>query len=309
MKHFIRTTAIIFILISFLFIQNAKAQLPEGNSNPLFKEYKIKNYIPHMSWAEVEAALKTTDMVIIPVGSIEQHGKHLPLGTDRYIAIELSKLIAQKADVLVAPSVLAGLSEHHMGFPGTLTLSPETFEAVVYESALSLINHGFKKIMILNGHGGNSTSVANIIQKINQTTPAIALDLMKIDVPQKKSPYPSYEYDWHAGIGETSLLLYITGSLVQISQAENPVLTFPPDFKEIEENRKKYSKLSIVASAYLFRPEKTGKKASSREMSSNGVFTTGNVKESSAERGKWEVKDFIEAAVKFIEEWKELGKE
>ena len=108
---------------------------------------------------------------------------------------------------------------------------------------------------------------------------------------------------------ETSLMLYLTGDLVQMSKAENPMLTFPPSFKEIEENRKKYSKLSVVGSAYLFRPKKTGKKASSREMSSNGTFTTGNVKESSAERGKWEVKDFIEAAVKFIQQWHELGKE
>lgn len=309
MKHYIHTTAIVFFLVSFVFTPSANAQLPEGNTNPLFKEKKVKNFMPHMSWAEVEEALKETDMVILPVGSIEQHGKHLPLGTDSYIAVELSKLIAQKADVLVAPSVLAGLSEHHMGFPGTLTLTPETFEAVVYESALSLIQHGFRKIMILNGHGGNSASVENIIQKINQTTPAIAIDLMKIDVQKKKSPYKSYRFDWHAGVEETSLMLYLTGDLVQMSKAENPVLTFPPNFNEIEENSKKYSRLGAVASAYLFRPEKTGKKGSSREMSSNGTFTTGDVKESSAERGKWELKDFIEAAVKFIQEWKELGKE
>ena len=146
-------------------------------------------------------------MVIIPVGSIEQHGQHLPLGTDILIVTELAKLIAQKADVIVAPVVLAGLSEHHMGFPGTLTLSPATFEAVVYETALSLIKHGFKKIMLFNGHGGNGVSTANIIQKINQTTSAHAIDLRSINVPENDSSYPLYELDWHAGVGETSSVM------------------------------------------------------------------------------------------------------
>ncbi len=199
-----------------------------SETNPLFKEAKVKNYLPHMSWKEVEEALERTDMVIIPVGSIEQHGKHLPLGTDTYGAIEASKLIAQKTDVLVAPAVFAGLSEHHMGFPGTLTLRPETFEAVVFDAAKSLIHHGFTKIMIYNGHGGNTTSVTNVIQKINQTTPATAVFLNDLAVPEDEDPEPAIPYDWHAGEGETSYMLYMTPSLVDMSRAEKPVLTFPP---------------------------------------------------------------------------------
>lgn len=307
MKRFYKIMAIVIILFFLQLTQNAKTQLSAEDSNPIFKETKVKNYMPHMTWAEVEEALKTTNMVIIPVGSIEQHGQHLPLGTDIYLAIELSKLIAQQANTLVAPAVFAGLSDHHMGFPGTLTLSPETFEAVVYESALGLIKHGFRKIMIVNGHGGNRTSVANVIQKINQATPATAMDLMSIDIPEKDSSYPTYEYDWHAGIEETSIMLYLAGSLVQMSRAENPVLNFPPVVREIQKNMKKGSKLGAVMGAYLFRPEETGKKASSREMSSNGAFTTGDLKDSSAGRGNWEIKNFIEAAVNFIEEWKKIG--
>src|SRR5512139_1299051 len=144
----------------------AAAQNPD--SNPLFGDKRIKNYLPHMTWVEVEQALTHTDAVIIPLGSTEQHGRHLPLGTDSFEAVETAKLIAQKADVLVAPVVLAGLSSHHMGFPGTITLTPETFEAVVYETAQSLIGHGFRKILIFSGHGGNAVSVAAIIQRINQ---------------------------------------------------------------------------------------------------------------------------------------------
>jgi creatinine amidohydrolase len=112
-------------------------------------------FMPHMSWDEVEAYLKTSDMVIIPVGSMEQHGKHLPLNSDIVQATEICLRIAQKTGVLVAPSVLAGVSEHHLGFPGTIALTPTTFEAVLYETTQSLITHGFRRIIYYTGHGGN----------------------------------------------------------------------------------------------------------------------------------------------------------
>jgi creatinine amidohydrolase len=76
-----------------------------------------------MTWPEVEALLKRTDMVIIPVGAIEQHGPQGPVGTDFLNGVEVAKLIAQQTDVLVAPILLPGNSPYHMGFPGTITLS------------------------------------------------------------------------------------------------------------------------------------------------------------------------------------------
>jgi len=276
-----------------------------SETNPLFKEAKVKNYLPHMSWKEVEEALERTDMVIIPVGSIEQHGKHLPLGTDTYGAIEASKLIAQKTDVLVAPAVFAGLSEHHMGFPGTLTLRPETFEAVVFDAATSLIHHGFTKIMIYNGHGGNTTSVANVIQKINQTTPATAVFLNVLALSEEEDPEPPIPYDWHAGEGETSYMLYMTPSLVDMSQAEKPVLTFPPIVDKIQESGER--NLGLVQWANLFRPKATGKKASSREMSNIGVFTSGDPNNATVERGRKSTERMVQAAVDFIEAWRKAS--
>jgi len=274
----------------------------KGDTNPLFKETKVKNYLPHMTWPETEAALKKTDMVIIPVGSIEQHGKHLPLGTDTYSAIEVSKLIAQETDILVAPAVFAGLSKHHMEFPGSITLSPQTFEAVVFETALSLIKHGFKKFLFYNGHGGNTTSVKNVIQKINQTTSVTAVFLNEIPVPPDPNT-KNIPFDWHAGEVETSSMLYLTHCLVDMTKAEKPVLTLPPIVhKAMEIN------LDGVMNANLFRPKDTGKLASSREMSNNGVFTSGDPKNATTERGKKRAERFVKAAVKFIEEWKKIAK-
>ncbi len=272
-------------------------------TNPLFHQNKVRNYLPHMTWSEVEQALTRTDMVIIPVGSIEQHGKHLPLCTDICAATEISKLIAQKTDVLVAPAVAVGLSDHHMAFPGTITLSPETFEAVVFETAQSLIHHGFKKILIYNGHGGNNVSVANILQKINQTTPAVAVQLNGMAEPPWQL-IASGALDGHAGVGETASMLYFTPGLVDMTKAENPVLTSSPKVDEVQKHLDEDPHLSRVISALGGRPESTGKQTSTRETTSNGVTTKRDLESATAEQGREQAERFIEAAVKFIETWK-----
>jgi creatinine amidohydrolase len=295
-------SSVLALAVGFGLSLAASAQDP--NVNPLFTEKKVKNYLPHMTWPEVEEALKRTDVVIIPVGSIEQHARHLPLGTDSYGAIEIAKLIAQRAEAVVAPVVLAGLSSHHMGFPGTITLTPETFEAVVYETALSLIHHGFRKILLYNGHGGNAASVANIIQKINQTTPATALDLEKVYAAPKEPAYPPIPLDVHAGVSETSEALYLFGSLVDMSKVENPVLTFPPEMRKIMEMAKTVPVFDEVWSSMWFRPLETGKNTSTREMTNTGAVTTGDIKTATAERGRKELEGFVTAAAKFIEEWR-----
>ncbi len=278
------------------------------DTNSLFKEEKVKNYLPHMSWYEVEQALKKTDMVIIPVGSIEQHGKHLPLITDTYAAIETSKLIAQETDVLVAPVVFAGLSEHHMAFPGTVTLSPETFEAVMYETALCMIQHGLTKIMFYNGHGGNTASVNNVILKIKQETSAAAVFLNDISYIPDRSITKMPDYDWHAGVGETGLMLYLTNSLVNMSLAEKPVITFPEEAKKLQAGAKNNRNLNLITNSYLFRPLDTGKKGSTRELTNTGVVTMGNPADGTAEYGKKSRQRLIKAVVKFINDWKEASK-
>ena len=101
-----------------------------SQSSPLGTESKVKNYLPHMTWPEVEALAQRTDMVIIPVGALEQHGHHLPIGSDILNGIERAKLIAQRTDALVAPILLPGNSAFHLGFPGTITLSLETIQSV-----------------------------------------------------------------------------------------------------------------------------------------------------------------------------------
>jgi len=300
MNKYLKNAASIFIVVFILSSGGFSQEL-----NPLFTAKKIKNYLPHMTWKEVEMALQKTDMVIIPVGSIEQHGKHLPLCTDICGVIEECKLIAQKADVLIAPVLWVGISEHHMGFPGTMTISPETFEAVVFESAVSLIRHGFKKIMIYNGHGGNNTAVNNVLHRLNHKTEATAVSLNALEPPGEESGVLP-EIDWHAGVGETSWMLYVANSLVDMSKAEKPVLTFPPAIQKVMEKAREDPNMESIAWATLFTPKNIGKKASTREMTNNGVMSSGDPGDARSELGRKGVQRLVDAVVKFIEEWKKI---
>src|SRR5437762_4327898 len=148
-----------------------------AQANPLWHEEKVKNFLPHMTWPEVRDLLTRTDMVLIPVPSIEQHGPQTPMGTDFYAGVEEAQLIAQRTDILVAPVLLVGQSPYHMGFPGTMTLSSETIERVYFEAAQSLIQHGFRRFLFLNSHAGNQYITRFVVDRLNQETAAVAIDL------------------------------------------------------------------------------------------------------------------------------------
>ena len=112
-----------------------------------------------LTWPEIAPLAGPETVVILPTAAIEQHGRHLPLEVDTRLVEEVSRLaaerVAERVRVLVAPEVYYGVSGYHMGFPGTMTLTMETFITVVEELCESLIHHGFRRILVLNGHGGN----------------------------------------------------------------------------------------------------------------------------------------------------------
>ncbi len=112
-----------------------------------------------MTWEEAKGALREADYILIPIGSNEQHSLHLTLQTDIALAYEVSKRVVEKSTpdlkLLIAPKIPIGWSEHHMHFPGTITLRPETLLALVSDTCESLRRHGIKNVAIINGHGGN----------------------------------------------------------------------------------------------------------------------------------------------------------
>ena len=205
-----------------------------AQSNPLWHTQKVKNYLPHMTWPEVDALLTRTDMVIIPVPAIEEHGPQLPIGTDYLAGEELAKLIAQRTDVLVAPILLPCLSPYHMEFPGTIALSADTLQRVYFEAAQSLIHHGFRRFM-LTSHTGNQHVSRYIVDRINQETPGIAVELGDAAAPflPKPKDVNLEQFDRHAGIDETSRALYLFANLLDMSKAGKNQLTLPDHLQKM----------------------------------------------------------------------------
>ena len=121
-----------------------------------------------LTWEMVRKLDKENVFVILPIGSCEQHSLHLPLGMDTYSAYLLSIDVAKafEGKGLVLPPIWYGASEHHMDFDGTITLKHETLMILVYDIVASLKKHGFSKIVIINGHGGNTDPLKVAIRKI-----------------------------------------------------------------------------------------------------------------------------------------------
>lgn len=321
MKHIPLSLALAFAALPLIRAQTATAS--SLATNPLWHEEKVKNYLPHMTWPEVQDLLTRSDMVIIPVASLEQHSLHLPIGTDFLNGLERAKLIAQKVDVLVAPILMPGNSPYHMEFPGTITLSAETIEKVYFEAVQSLIRHGFRRFMLLNSHGGNAATTRFIVDRINQETAGIAVELGDAAAPFLARARPAARlapkvetalalsttkvFDRHAGVGETNASLYYTPNLVNMSVAKTAVLTMP---KHLTDMLPKVidgdPTATTVFLAEGLKAKETGKGTSTREMSTTGTWGVGDLSQASAEKGRAESESFVDAAVKFIETWKEL---
>jgi creatinine amidohydrolase len=261
-----------------------------------------------MSWTDVRDYLKTSDMVIIPLGSTEQHGPHLPLGTDYYEAMGMSKLISARTRVVVAPVLLAGYSEYHSGFPGSLSLKPGTMEQVLFETAEMLIKYGFRRFMFFNCHGGNNIVQQGVIHRINHKTEAIATSIGHGSPIQESGEEEEEFFDWHAGVNETSIMLYLKPELVKMERAEKPDIRFTSQMQDLTKLAKKNPDLMNVLDSLFGVPVETKKGGASHELSSNGVWSLSDPKKATKEIGEKTVSRMVERAVKFIEAWKKTKK-
>lgn len=287
-----------------------QATLPRESPLPAIE--KVRNYLPHMTRPEVEDLLTRSDMVIIPVASLEQHGLHLPIGTDYLNGVERAKLIAQEVDVLVAPILLPGQSPYHMGFAGTVTLPSTLIQEVYVEAAKSLMRHGFKRFLIMNAHGGNAAISRFIVDRINQETGGIAVDLGAVLGPFRPTvataPDPGRGvFDRHGGTPETSSSMYLIPELVLLDEAVPAELTLPPHMEAMlpEVAAGDPTALTVFLAEGL-KDDATGKGTSAAEMSTTGVWGVRDPGESTAERGWADTERTVTAAVRFIERWNEL---
>jgi creatinine amidohydrolase len=117
-------------------------------------------YFWELTQPEIAAQLKRNPLVILPAGSVEQHGPHLPAGTDIFASNVIGHAVAERMDGLVLPGGPLGVTPMHMPFEATITLTPETYQRVVVETCVSTAQHGAKELLILNWHEGNIPSLA-----------------------------------------------------------------------------------------------------------------------------------------------------
>lgn len=184
-----------------------------------------KIFYYELTWPEVKEAAEEGKIPLLPVGSTEQHGPHLPLITDTFLAYSVCVRAAEKAaeDVLVMPPVCYGCSEHHMDFPGTISVGEGYFINYVYDVCKSLSAHGFERIVIVNGHGGNTPFLDVVIRRLSNETPSIcamipwwnlvieeASELRESDFPGGMS---------HSGELETSVMLHLKPKAVYLGKA------------------------------------------------------------------------------------------
>lgn len=202
---------------------------------------KMRSYcLGELTWPDVKEFLTMHDVAVVPVGSCEQHGPHLPIDTDAYDALWLSLKAAEKAQcALVAPPICYGVSLHHMDFPGTVTLNPHTLEQIAHEVASSLTKHGFKKILFENGHGGNTPALEAATQRVKADTNAfVAIDTVSL-IPDFIEKYIQTPYDAHAGEFETSTTLANREKFVIKERIRKPKIRLP---------KSKYTKIGLKES-------------------------------------------------------------
>lgn len=119
------------------------------------------------TWIEVESYLRTRTGILLPIGATEQHGPSGLLGTDSICAEVVARGAGDMAEAMVAPTLGIGMSEHHMRFPGSMTLAPTTLIAVVRDCVVSLAEHGFRRFLFVNGHGGNVATLRAAFAEIH----------------------------------------------------------------------------------------------------------------------------------------------
>ena len=183
--------------------------------------------LAEMSGAEVRERLEVTRTVLIPVGATEDHGPHLPLGTDTMEGREICRRTAVRLEemgcpVMVAPAVPFGTSSFHMGFAGTITISSTTLVALLREIAMSLYQGGFRNFVFIHGHDGNLSSMMVAAQEVVDDTPdakAVVCNWLAALSVVYHTVQTSTKGEGHGGEGETSRLLVTHPELVHPERA------------------------------------------------------------------------------------------
>lgn len=237
---------------------------------------------------EIARELKNTEVAILPVGAIEQHGPHLPLSSDVLVPVEVAKLIAAKLRAIVIPAVMFGNSGWMMDWPGTIALRNETLIEVVKDICTSLEKHGIKLIVIINGHDGNIGALEIVSDFVRDHLRAkLAVVHWWRIAREEINAISETHYGFHADEVETSVMMHVRPDLVK---ADRLVSDFPKFPKYVANFGGNEASLSISYSRKFLR---------------YGVI--GDATKASAEKGRQIIEAVVINTVKLIEAVRDQG--
>ena len=204
------------------------------NRNHLFSDQNNPTMrLDLCTWPEVEEYLRHCKGIILPIGSTEQHGPTGAIGTDALTAKAVAHEVGKRTGVLVTPTQPYGMAEHHLGFAGTMSLRPETLLELVHDLLISLVMHGFERIFIVNGHGGNIATIKAAFSKAYRTISTMEFSESKLfqcklanwfmtpEVFKEAHSLYGDKEGQHATPSEIALTLYLEPSLLS-KQCELP---------------------------------------------------------------------------------------
>ncbi len=259
----------------------------------------MSNLIYENTWEENDELFEKRKVAIVPVGSNEQHGPALPVGTDWMIAEHLAKAIGKKTDKgFVTPVVPMGYAKYHSDFAGTLAVSQNTLCNYVLEFCEQLISYGTTHILFINGHGGNNNALYDVGQYFRLKNIPVA-NMQWFEVAG------SINKDWgligHGDIIETSMMLHINPSIVKLDRAHIPENKSIGNIKLLDLHRGEFEGASIYLNI------RTRDVSSSGDLieygHSNDVDYTINPKDAKAEIGAAVCEAVTDYAARFINEF------
>ena len=257
---------------------------------------------------DIQWFLDRSDIVLVPIGSCEQHGAHLPLGTDTITALEVARRAAEKGDVPYAPPFWAGYSPQHMreteAAVGTITFRAATLLEAWYDICRSLIHHGWNKLVFVNGHGSNTKIIDPLLRRVRYETGAFvalykpyAERYMGMVGDLLENP-PDETPGWHASELETSQVLAHDGMLVRMERAAEDRAQAPPWLPGTFLKADGAPDVEFQGYQYFVFPMDHG------EFSRTGVI--GNPFRATAEKGEQALERFADHLVAAIDEFRPL---
>ena len=257
-----------------------------------------ERFLPHMTRSAVEEFLHEypDPVVLVSIGSIEQHGPHLPLGTDSLSALELCLEAARRVPALVVQPCWAGCSEHHMGFPGTVSIREETLVAVLVDTGVSLCRHGMRRQLLVNFHGGNNAAVDYAVGRLRHLGAQAVV--ARYPGPPGGGPMAELEtLDLHSGRNETAFILATRPDLVEEERLREwrPSTRLSPELDRLRQEGKGDPELAVELLSVYLPP--------THELTNTGIYGLNDPRFATAEEGRQWFDAVVGYLVRLVRMW------